>query len=153
MTRAVAVVVSLGLVIGAALVPVEARAVRAVVPEIARLVFDEGSVTRESGEDPGDLYRGLLVRLVPVRRAAFLSCYRMEERREPEVGDGEIVFEVRIPRRGPSTAAVRSTTLTRPRLVSCVTRLVSGAEFDPRPRAPVVFAVRLRYERIRGAEL
>jgi hypothetical protein len=76
----------------------------------------------------------------------------MEERREREVGDGE-VLEVRIPTRGRSTATVRSTTLTRERLVSCARRLVSGATFDPVPEAPLVFSVRLRYECIRGADL
>lgn len=153
MVRATAVVLSLGLVLAAVFLPTEARAVRAVAPVIARLVFDEGSVTRESGEDPDGTYARLLFRTVDARRAAFVSCYTMEERREREVGDGEVVLEVRIPTRGQSTATVRSTTLARERLVSCAGSLVSGATFDPLPEAPLVFSVRLRYERIRPADL
>ena len=153
MLRATAVVLSLGLVLGAAAVPTRARAVRAVAPVIARLVFDEGSVTRESGEDPDDVYARLVFRSVAARRTAFLSCYTREEQRERDVGDGEVVLEVRIPTRGRSTATVRSTTLTREAIVSCARLLASGGSFDPLPEAPLVFAVRLRYERIRQADL
>jgi hypothetical protein len=148
MLRATALVLSLGLVLGAAVVPTRARAERAVAPAVARLVFDEGSVTRESGEDPDDLYARMVFGSFAGRRTAFLSCYARVVEREREVGDGEVVLEFRIPRRGRSTATVRSTTLTREAIVNCARLIADGGLFEPAPRTPLVFAVRLRYERI-----
>ncbi|MBX7193983.1 MAG: hypothetical protein K1X94_18155 [Sandaracinaceae bacterium] len=128
-----------------ALLPARARAVRAVLPTSATLEVEATAAT----PDP-DLPAEVMLRMVRTRRLAFLRCYDLALRAHPSLGSGEIAMGVVVAAGGASsTASVTRDGLGEREVSDCAVRVVQGFRFNPGPRAPARFEVRLRYERVR----
>ncbi len=148
--RGLSLVLSIGVVLSALAVSRPARAVRAVRPQIVRLVLDDTSVSPATSADSDP---AMLFRMLSTRRAAFVGCYEREARLHPEVGSGTIVIATTIHPSTATTAVLDSDELARPAISTCATRVVTGFRFEPGPTSDVHFVVRLRYERLRSNEL
>ncbi|MBN8615312.1 MAG: hypothetical protein J0L92_32250 [Deltaproteobacteria bacterium] len=147
--RGIAVVLSVGLVALATFAADEARAVRAVRPQIVRLVLDDSSVSPATSPD---FDPAIVFRMLHARRPAFVGCYEREARLNDAIGEGTIALAVTLHPDSSTTATLDSDELSQPNIASCTTRVVNGFRFVPGPARDARFVVRLRYERPRSNE-